>query len=91
VYPPAATPPRDTAGSHFPFLMEAVSTTVRSDYCIRVYNSDFKPWVRTRTFGGYAKKLNKGRKRPLLGYLFKVITYKFEITAAILITNILLI
>jgi hypothetical protein len=36
---------------------------------------------------GYAKKFNNGGKRPLLGYT----KYKFEITAAILITNILLI
>jgi hypothetical protein len=37
------------------------------------------------------KKFNTGGKMPLLGYLFKVSTYKFEITATILITNILLI
>jgi hypothetical protein len=37
------------------------------------------------------KKLNNGGKRPLLGYLFAVTTFKFEITATILITNILLI
>jgi hypothetical protein len=40
------------------------------------------------------KKLNNGGKghihTTLLGYLFTVTTYKFEITATILITNILL-
>ena len=35
------------------------------------------------------KKLNTGGKMPLLDYLFTVTTYKFEITAAVLITNIL--
>jgi hypothetical protein len=30
------------------------------------------------------KKLNNGRKMPLLGYLFTVTTYKFEIAATIL-------
>jgi hypothetical protein len=40
---------------------------------------------------GVREKLNNGRKRPLLGYLFIVATYKFEITANVLITNILLI
>jgi hypothetical protein len=33
------------------------------------------------------KKLNNVGKRPLLGYLFTVTAYKFEITAAVLITN----
>jgi hypothetical protein len=37
------------------------------------------------------KKFNNGGKRPLLGYLLTVTTYKLEITATILITNILLI
>jgi hypothetical protein len=44
-----------------------------------------------RTFRGMRKKLNNGGKRPLLGYLFTVTTYTFEITASILITNVLLI
>jgi hypothetical protein len=37
------------------------------------------------------KKLNNVGKIPLLGYLFNVTTYKFEITATILIIHILLI
>jgi hypothetical protein len=37
------------------------------------------------------KKLNNSGKMPLFDYLFTVTTYKFEITATILITNILLI
>jgi hypothetical protein len=37
------------------------------------------------------KKLNNDGKRPLLGYLFRVTIYKFEITANTLITKILLI
>jgi hypothetical protein len=40
---------------------------------------------------GYVKKLNNGGKMPLLGYLFTVTTHKLEITASLLITNILLI
>ena len=47
--------------------------------------------MRTRTFKGTRKKLINGGKRPLLGYLVTVNTYKFQITATILITNILLI
>jgi hypothetical protein len=34
--------------------------------------------------------MNNGWKRPLLGYLFTVTTYKFDITVTVLITNILL-
>jgi len=47
------------------------------------------PGVQTRTFRGLQKKLNNGRKSSLFGYLFTVTTYKFEITATVLITNIL--
>jgi hypothetical protein len=35
--------------------------------------------------------LNNGGKRPLLGYLFTVTKYKFEIIATVLIRNILLV
>jgi hypothetical protein len=42
-------------------------------------------------FRGTRNKLNNGGKRTLLGYLFTITTYKFEITATILFTNILLI
>jgi hypothetical protein len=45
--------------------------------------------VRPRTFRGKRKKLNNGGKSPLLGYLFTVTIHKFEITATILITDIL--
>ena len=38
---------------------------------------------------GVSEKINKDGKSPLLGYLFIVTIYKFEITASILITNIL--
>jgi len=37
------------------------------------------------------KKLNNGGKLPILGYLYTVTTYKFEIAATVLIINILLI
>jgi hypothetical protein len=47
--------------------------------------------VRNRTFRGTRKKFNNGGRRPFLGYLFTVNTYKFEIIATILITSILLI
>jgi hypothetical protein len=47
--------------------------------------------VRERTFRGTRKKINNGGKIPLLGYLFAVTAYKFEITATKLITNVLLI
>jgi hypothetical protein len=61
------------------------------------YGSDYQPGVREppgvrgRAFWGTRKKLNNGGKIPLLGYLFTVTKYKFEITASILIANILLI
>jgi len=37
------------------------------------------------------KKLNNGGKLPILGYIYTVTTYKFEIPGTILIINILLI
>ena len=58
-----------------------------------LYTSDSQPGVhippgvRTRTFGDMQKKLNNGIKMPLFGYLFTISTYKFKITATILITN----
>ena len=64
-----------------------------------LYTSDSQPGVRvppgvrTRTFRGKRKKkLNNGGKRHIRQQLqFTVTTYKFETTATILITNILLI
>jgi hypothetical protein len=42
--------------------------------------------------GVCGKKLNNGGKKgTLLGYLLRVTTHKFDITATILITNVLLI
>jgi hypothetical protein len=60
-----------------------------------LYNSDSHPEVRippgvqTRTSRGMQKKFNNGKKRSLFGYLFTSTTYKFEITATVLFTNIL--
>jgi len=51
----------------------------------------YPPEVRTRTFRGTRKNWIMAGKCTLLGYLFTVTTYKFQITATILITNILLI
>jgi hypothetical protein len=47
--------------------------------------------IHTRAFRGTQKQLNNGGKIPLLGYLFTVTTYTFEITAIILFTKMLLI
>jgi hypothetical protein len=42
-----------------------------------------------RHLGVRENKLNNGGKIPLFGYLFTDTTYKFQITATVLITNIL--
>jgi len=61
-----------------------------------LYSSDSHPGVRVPPryepgHLGYTKKLNNGGTGTSLGYLFKITTYKFDITATILITNILVI